>query len=71
LEDLRKAVPLLYLRTDGSPAQLNAAAMALAQLPVNVIVAFGTPPHRLDFGLPHNSVRVTADGTHPSLVNRQ
>src|SRR6516165_1196287 len=26
-----------------SPAQLDAAAMALAQLPVNVIVAFGTP----------------------------
>src|SRR5580692_10644553 len=33
----------VYLRTDGSPAQLDAAAMALAQLPVNVIVAFGTP----------------------------
>jgi putative ABC transport system substrate-binding protein len=33
----------VYLRTDGSPDQLDAAAMALAQLPVNVIVAFGTP----------------------------
>ena len=33
----------VYLRTDGSPAQLDAAATALAQLPVNVIVAFGTP----------------------------
>jgi putative tryptophan/tyrosine transport system substrate-binding protein len=33
----------VYLRTDGSPAQLDAAAMALAQLPVHVIVAFGTP----------------------------
>src|SRR6516165_1507594 len=33
----------VYLRTDGSPAQLDAAAMALAQLPVNVIAAFGTP----------------------------
>jgi len=33
----------VYLRTDGSPAQLDAAAMTLAQLPVNVIVAFGTP----------------------------
>ena len=32
----------VYLRTDGSPAQLDAAAMTLAQLPVNVIVAFGT-----------------------------
>jgi ABC-type uncharacterized transport system substrate-binding protein len=32
-----------YLRTDGSPAQLDAAAMALAQLPVDVIVAFATP----------------------------
>ena len=29
----------VYLRTDGSPDQLDAAAMALAQLPVNVIVA--------------------------------
>src|SRR6516225_7713781 len=33
----------VYLGTDGSPAQLDAAAMALAQLPVNVTVAFGTP----------------------------
>jgi putative tryptophan/tyrosine transport system substrate-binding protein len=33
----------VYLRTDGSPAQLDAAAMTLAELPVNVIVAFGTP----------------------------
>ncbi len=33
----------VYLRTDGSPDQLDAAAMTLAQLPVNVIVAFGTP----------------------------
>src|SRR5271166_4392046 len=33
----------VYLRTDGSLAQLDAAAMTLAQLPVNVIVAFGTP----------------------------
>jgi putative ABC transport system substrate-binding protein len=33
----------VYLRTDGSPDQLDAAAMALAQLPVNIIVAFGTP----------------------------
>jgi putative tryptophan/tyrosine transport system substrate-binding protein len=33
----------VYLRTDGSPAQLDAAAMVLAQLPVDVIVAFGTP----------------------------
>jgi ABC-type uncharacterized transport system substrate-binding protein len=33
----------VYLRTDGSPDQLDAAATALAQLPVNVIVAFGTP----------------------------
>jgi putative ABC transport system substrate-binding protein len=31
------------LHTDGSPAQLDAAAAALAQVPVNVIVAFGTP----------------------------
>jgi putative ABC transport system substrate-binding protein len=36
-------ISYVYLRTDGSPAQLDAAAMALAQLPVNVIVAFGTP----------------------------
>jgi putative tryptophan/tyrosine transport system substrate-binding protein len=33
----------VYLRTDGSPAQLDAAASALVQVPVNVIVAFGTP----------------------------
>src|SRR6516225_7205514 len=33
----------VYLHTDGTPAQLDAAAMVLAQLPVNVIVAFGTP----------------------------
>jgi putative tryptophan/tyrosine transport system substrate-binding protein len=33
----------VYLRTDGSPSQLDAAAAALAQLPVNVIAAFGTP----------------------------
>jgi putative ABC transport system substrate-binding protein len=33
----------VYLRTDGSPGQLDAAAEVLAQLPVNVIAAFGTP----------------------------
>src|SRR5215467_11497521 len=33
----------VYLRTDGSPNQLDAAAAALAQLPVNAIAAFGTP----------------------------
>ena len=33
----------VYLRTDGSPAQLDAAAAALARVPVDVIVAFGTP----------------------------
>src|SRR5271169_995613 len=33
----------VYLRTDSSPAQLDAAAAALAQVPVDVIVAFGTP----------------------------
>src|SRR6516225_2255101 len=33
----------VYLRTDSSPGQLDAAAAALAQLPVNVIAAFGTP----------------------------
>jgi len=33
----------VYLRTDGGPSQLDAAAAALAQLPVNVIAAFGTP----------------------------
>jgi len=31
------------LRTDGSSGQLDAAAAVLAQLPVNVIAAFGTP----------------------------
>jgi putative ABC transport system substrate-binding protein len=31
------------LHTDGSPAQLDAAAAALVQVPVNVIVVFGTP----------------------------
>jgi len=36
-------IAYVYLRTDGSPAQLEAAAAALVQLPVNVIVAFGTP----------------------------
>src|SRR5215471_18328083 len=33
----------VYLRADGSPNQLDAAAAALAELPVNVIAAFGTP----------------------------
>src|SRR3974377_1267576 len=33
----------VYLRTDGSPNQLDAASAALAQLPVNVIAEFGTP----------------------------
>ena len=33
----------VYLRTNGDPDQLDAAASALAQIPVNVIVAFGTP----------------------------
>jgi putative tryptophan/tyrosine transport system substrate-binding protein len=33
----------VYLRTNGDPDQLDAAAAALAQLPVNVIAAFGTP----------------------------
>jgi putative ABC transport system substrate-binding protein len=36
----------VYLRTDGSPNQLDAAAAALAELPVNVIAAFGTPQAR-------------------------
>ena len=36
-------IAYVYLRTDGSPDQLDAAASALAQIPVNVIVAFGTP----------------------------
>ena len=31
------------LRTNGNPDQLDAAAAALAQVPVNVIAAFGTP----------------------------
>jgi putative tryptophan/tyrosine transport system substrate-binding protein len=38
-----QSLTYVYLRTDGSPAQLDAAAATLAQLPVNVIVAFGTP----------------------------
>jgi putative tryptophan/tyrosine transport system substrate-binding protein len=33
----------VYLRTNGDPDQLDAAASALAQIPVDVIVAFGTP----------------------------
>jgi ABC-type uncharacterized transport system substrate-binding protein len=33
----------VYLRTNGDPDQLDAAAAALAQVPVNVIAAFGTP----------------------------
>jgi putative tryptophan/tyrosine transport system substrate-binding protein len=33
----------VYLRTDGSSDQLDAAASALAKIPVDVIVAFGTP----------------------------
>jgi putative ABC transport system substrate-binding protein len=33
----------IYLRTNGDPDQLDAAASALAQIPVNVIVAIGTP----------------------------
>src|SRR6516225_3303908 len=36
-------IAYVYLRTDGSPAQLDAAAAALVQVHVNVIVAFGTP----------------------------
>src|SRR5262249_47815233 len=43
-------VAYVYLRTDSSPGQLDAAAAALAQLPVNVIAAFGTPRPR-----PHNA----------------
>src|ERR1700688_3569824 len=31
------------LNTNGNPDQLDAAAAALAQVPVNVIAAFGTP----------------------------
>ena len=41
----------VYLRTDGSPDQLDAAAMALAQLPVNVIVAFAHRVPKLHSGL--------------------
>jgi putative tryptophan/tyrosine transport system substrate-binding protein len=33
----------VYLRTNGDPDQLDAAASALTQVPVDVIVAFGTP----------------------------
>jgi putative tryptophan/tyrosine transport system substrate-binding protein len=33
----------VYLRTNGEPDQLDAAASALAKIPVDVIVAFGTP----------------------------
>jgi putative tryptophan/tyrosine transport system substrate-binding protein len=33
----------VYLRTNGDPDQLDAAASALVQVPVDVIVAFGTP----------------------------
>jgi len=33
----------VYLRTNGDPEQLDAAASALAQIPVDVIVVFGTP----------------------------
>ena len=36
-------IAYVYLRTDGSPAQLDAAAAALVQVHVNIIVAFGTP----------------------------
>ena len=36
-------VAYVRLQTDGSPAQLDAAAAALAQLPVDIIAAFGTP----------------------------
>jgi putative tryptophan/tyrosine transport system substrate-binding protein len=36
-------VAYVYLRTNGDPDQLDAAASALAQIPVDVIVAFGTP----------------------------
>jgi putative tryptophan/tyrosine transport system substrate-binding protein len=38
-----KTLAYVYLRTNGSSDQLDAAAMTLAQLPVNVIAAFGTP----------------------------
>src|SRR5690348_14872277 len=37
-----KNLAYVYLRTDGSRDQLDAAAGTLAQLPVNVIAAFGT-----------------------------
>ncbi len=33
----------VHLHTNGDPNQLDAAASALVQIPVNVIVAFGTP----------------------------
>jgi putative tryptophan/tyrosine transport system substrate-binding protein len=33
----------VYLRTNGEPDQLDAAASALVKIPVDVIVAFGTP----------------------------
>jgi putative tryptophan/tyrosine transport system substrate-binding protein len=36
-------VAYVYLRTNGDPDQLDAAASALAHIPVDVIVAFGTP----------------------------
>jgi len=36
-------IAYVYLRTDGSPTQLDAAAAALVQVHVNIIVAFGTP----------------------------
>jgi putative tryptophan/tyrosine transport system substrate-binding protein len=36
-------IAYVYLGTDGSPAQLDAAAAALVQEHVSVIVAFGTP----------------------------
>ena len=39
-------VAYVSLHTDGSPAQLDAAAAALVQVPVNVIVVFGTPRAR-------------------------
>jgi putative ABC transport system substrate-binding protein len=38
-----QSLTYVYLSTDGSPDQLDAAAMTLAHLPVNVIAAFGTP----------------------------
>ena len=36
-------IAYVSLHTNGSPDQLDAAAAALAQVPVNVIAAFGTP----------------------------